>query len=46
MVEAWWLVVAGCGGVGVGMFLFCLMVMAGEEPQDDLVASRVTNAMN
>jgi len=46
MVEAWWLVVAGGGGVMVGMFLFCLMAIAGEEPQDDLVAPRATNAMN
>jgi len=46
MVDAWWLVLAACGGVGVGMFLFALMSMAGEEPQNDLVAPRITNALN
>jgi hypothetical protein len=46
MVEAWWLVVAACGGVMVGMFLFALMSMAREEPQSDFVAPRITNALN
>jgi len=46
MVEAWWLLVAACGGVGVGMFLFALMSMAGAEPQDEIDIARVTNAMN
>ena len=46
MVEAWWLLVAACGGVGIGMFLFALMSMAGEEPQSDLVAHRVTSPLN
>jgi len=46
MVEAWWLVVAACCGVGVGMFLFALMSMAGEEPRSDLVAPPITNALN
>ena len=41
MVEAWWLVVALCGGVGVGMFLFCLMAIAGEETDGDQVAGQV-----
>ena len=46
MVEAWWLVVAACAGVMVGMFLFALMSMARDEPQGDLVAPRVTSALN
>lgn len=46
MVDAWWLLVAACGGVGVGMFLFALMSMAAEEPQNDLVAHRVTSPLN
>jgi len=46
MVEAWWLLVAACGGVGVGMFLFALMAMAGAEPQDEIDIARATNAMN
>jgi hypothetical protein len=44
MVEAWWLVVAACGGVMVGMFLFALLTMAREEPQTDFVTHRATNA--
>ena len=46
MVEAWWLVVAGAGGVMIGMFLFAVMSIAGEEPQADVVTPRMTNAMN
>ena len=46
MVEAWWLLVAACGGVGVGMFLFALMSMAAGDPQDEIDIARVTNAMN
>ena len=46
MVEAWWLLVAACGGVGVGMFLFALMSMAGEDPQGEIDIARVTKAMN
>ena len=46
MVEAWWLVVAACGGVMVGMFLFAVMTMAAGEPHDEIDIARVTNAMN
>jgi len=46
MVEAWWLLVAACGGVAVGMFLFALMSMSGADPQDEIDITRVRNAVN
>jgi hypothetical protein len=32
MVSMWWVIVAAFVGVGIGMFLFALMAMAGSEP--------------
>lgn len=32
MISVWWLIVAVFAGVGLGMFVFALMAMAGSEP--------------
>jgi hypothetical protein len=38
MVSAWWLLVAACGGMSIGMILFAVMTMAAEPSQLDVEA--------
>jgi hypothetical protein len=34
MIPMWWAIAAALIGVGLGMFLFALMAMAGSEPME------------
>lgn len=45
MVSAWWLLVAACVGVSIGMFLFAVMTMAGTEPQHEAVSPAASDAL-
>jgi len=45
MVDLLWVWVAAGGGLAAGMFLFAVMTMAGDRPEDDLVASSTPDAL-
>ena len=45
MVSLLWVWVAAGGGLAVGMFLFAVMTMAGDRPDDDLVAPSSSDAL-
>ena len=45
MVSAWWLLVAACVGVSIGMLLFAVMTMAAEPSHPELEGAGQNEAL-